>query len=65
MENNAIFKAGQWDMFKLISSIYLGKEYYFEQDDGTVYSRLTCSYLPSKEMAINEFLNLIDENQNI
>ena len=62
MNDNSIFEAGRWDMFKLISSTYLGKEYYFEQPDGTVYSRLSGVHFSSKEKAINEFLKLIAEN---
>lgn len=62
INNKVAFEAGEWEMFKLISSTYLGKEYYFEQPDGTVYSRLSGVYFSSKEKAVNEFLALIAEN---
>lgn len=55
------FVAGQFDMFKLISSAYFGKEYYFEEPNGTVYSRLSESYLKSKDEAVYEFINHISK----
>ena len=30
---------GLWDMFERISTAYHGKQYYFRQDSGNVYSR--------------------------
>lgn len=53
------FVAGQWDMFKLITSCYFGKEYYFEEPNDTVYSRLSGNYLKSKNDAVNEFIEYI------
>ena len=47
-----------YEMFELISGVYFGKQYYFEQDGGIVYSRLSHSYM-TKDDALNEFLNEI------
>lgn len=40
----ASYEFGQWEMFKRISSVYYGKECYFLQDNGTVYSRISSAY---------------------
>ena len=47
-----------YEMFELISGVYFGKQYYFEQNNGIVYSRLSNSYM-IKDDALNEFLNEI------
>ena len=47
-----------YEMFELISGVYFGKQYYFEQNNGTVYSRLSNSYM-TKDDALNEFLDEI------
>lgn len=44
----------EWDMFDLLSSVWFSKQYYFKQDDGTVYSRQSCQYLTFGQ-AIDEF----------
>lgn len=44
----------EWDLFELITSVYHGKQYYFRQDDGTVYSR-DSGLLLSFDQAIDEF----------
>ena len=51
---------GEWELFTLITSAYYGKEYYFMQDDGLVYSRASCKYM-KKDDAISEFLGVIGE----
>ena len=50
------YKMGQLDMFQEVTSIYYGKQYYFPEETGLVYSRESCKYL-TKEQAFNEFLN--------
>ena len=45
-------------MFELISGVYFGKQYYFEQNNGIVYSRLSNSYI-TKDDALKEFLDEI------
>ena len=49
------FERGEWSMFKLITNVYFGKEYYFLESDGTVYSRLSHQTLADKLSAYNEF----------
>ena len=53
------FDDGEWFMFDQITSIYYGKQYYFLEPDGTVYSRLSNRMLECKEAAYNEFMNEI------
>lgn len=51
------FERGEFEMFELITSVYYGKQYYFLQDNGMVYSRES-----GKEMvmddAVSEFLRI-------
>ena len=47
-----------YEMFELISGVYFGKQYYFEQSNGVVYSRLSHSYMTSDE-DLEEFLDEI------
>lgn len=61
-EADALRKAhdnGEWEMFCLITSVEYGKECYFEQDNGVVYSRRTHKYLKDREEAYKEFLDEI------
>lgn len=44
----------EWELFDLLSTAWYGKQYYFKQDDGTVYSRKSCEYL-TFDPAIDEF----------
>ena len=48
------YERGRFDVLDAISSIYYGKQYYFLEDNGTVYSRDSCKYLTLEE-AIYEF----------
>lgn len=54
-----IKKEGEWEMFDLISSAYYGKQMYFKEDNGIVYSRYSHNYM-SVDKAIREFISLID-----
>lgn len=45
----------KWDLFEMISSVWYGKQCYFEQNDGTVYSRLTGRYYTFED-AVKEFV---------
>lgn len=47
-------KNREWDLFDLLSSAWYGKSCYFKQEDGTVYSRVSCEYM-SLDQAIDEF----------
>lgn len=49
------YEDGEWDMFEMISTAYHGKQYYFLQENGKVYSRDSCLYL-TREEAYAEFL---------
>jgi hypothetical protein len=51
------YDKGEWEMFSLITSAYFGKQYYFLEDNGTVYSRLSHKALATKQDAYNEFLD--------
>ena len=53
-------KQGEWDMFNLITSVYFGKQYYFPEEDGIVYSRQSGKNM-TREKAIQEFLDIIGE----
>lgn len=55
------YEQGEWDMFWLITSVYFGKEYYFLNDDGSVYSRLT-HMNKSREAAKQEFLDYLEKD---
>ena len=52
------YEQGVWDMFSLTTSVWYGKECYFLQSDGTVYSRESGKTM-SKEDAYDEFLRNI------
>ena len=47
-----------YEMFELISGVYFGKQYYFEDNNDMVYSRLSHSYM-TKDDALGEFLDEI------
>ena len=59
-QNIALRKQGEWDMFCLITSAWYGKECYFKQNDGMVYSRFSGTYITVND-AINEFVKEITE----
>ena len=54
------YERGEWELFSLISSAWHGKQYYFLNDNGTVYSRASHKNM-SREEAIYEFLEQIGE----
>lgn len=39
LDANEYRKRGEWDMFELITSVWYGKQCYFEEDNGMAYSR--------------------------
>ena len=62
--NTDEYNKGQWDMFERITNAYFGKQYYFPQDDGTIYSRHSDTYI-TKEEAVKQFLDeLYDFKEN-
>lgn len=58
------YELGQWDMFIMLSSAWHGKQYYFLQDNGWVYSRESCRYM-TVEQAYEEFANKIGDDGSI
>ena len=54
------FKDGQWDVFELITSAYFGKQYYFVQNDGSIYSRYSHKCMSFDEAMI-EFCSFISD----
>lgn len=54
------YEDGEWDMFKLITSVYYGKQYYFLQDNELVYSRASGKYMTFQQ-AVDEFLKEVGE----
>ena len=54
------YERGEWEMFKCISSAWHGKEYYFLNEDLTVYSRASHKNMTRQE-AYNEFIKEIGE----
>ena len=52
---------GEWEMFELITSTWYGKQCYFVEENGIVYSRVSCKYM-SVDEAIKEFLGRIGDN---
>lgn len=49
------YEQGEWDMFNLITSVEYGKQYYFLESDGRVYSRQSHKYM-TREEAYDEYL---------
>ncbi len=52
--------AGMWDMFLLITSTWYGKQMYFLESSGIVYSRMSCSYMKVED-AYTEFLEHLED----
>lgn len=48
------YERGRFDALDVISSVYYGKQYYFLENNGTVYSRDSRKYMTLEE-AIYEF----------
>ena len=55
---------GEWDMFELITSVWYGKQCYFVEENGIVYSRVSCKHM-SVDEAIKEFLGRIGDDGRI
>lgn len=50
----------RFDMFNLISSAWHGKQYYFLQDNGMVYSRESCKEM-TFDQVIEEFIGRLED----
>lgn len=55
------YERGEYDVLALLSSAWHGKQYYFMQDNGIVYSRDSGKYF-SLDDAIAEFANRIGDD---
>lgn len=58
------FERGEWEMFVMLSSAWHGKQYYFMQDNGIVYSRESGKYMTFDD-AVAEFANRIGDDGSI
>ena len=58
LDKGIIMTKDSYEMFELISGVYFGKQYYFEDKNDMVYSRLSHSYM-TKDDALDEFLDEI------
>ena len=54
------YEKGRWDMFVEISTAWHGKQYYFLQNDGMVYSRES-GFVMTPEQAYAEFTKRVWE----
>lgn len=54
------FERGQWEALNEISCVAYGKQCYFLEDGGLVYSRLACGVMPLKD-AVLEFCDWLGE----
>lgn len=59
-KGKVIMTKDAYEMFELISGVYFGKQYYFEEDNRMIYSRLSHNYM-TKDKALNEFLDEIQQ----
>ena len=57
-------KTSAFDVLNTLSSAYWGKQYYFEEKDGRVYSRDSGGYLTLDE-AVTEFANKIGDDGSV
>ena len=53
------YEKGRWDMFVLMSCWYYGKQYYFLEDNGAVYSRYSGKTMTVEE-AYLEFARVLE-----
>ena len=51
----------EWELFSLISAVWYGKDAYFRQDDGMVYSRISGEYM-TFDQAVDEFICALYED---
>ena len=52
------YRQGEWDMFELVTSAWYGKQMYFRESGGMVYSRVSRKTM-QQDAAVNEFLKMI------
>ena len=54
-------KPDAYEVLDGISSAYYGKQLYFLQDNGMIYDRKECDYVPFEE-AFNRFVKMVGED---
>ena len=52
------YDRGRWDVLYDLSCDYFGKQYYFIEGDGRIYSRYSCKHM-TLDGAIDEFRSKI------
>ena len=57
---DADYDRGRYEALRLIASAYFGKDYYFDEPDGMIYSRESHAYMTLDD-AIAEFMGVIGE----
>jgi hypothetical protein len=58
------YKNGEYDTLDLLAGAWHGKQYYFKQRNGMIYSRETCQYMTLDD-AIAEFANRLGDDGSI
>ena len=58
------YERGEYDLLLLLSSAWYGKQYYFAESNGIIYSRDSGKYMTLDE-AISEFLEKIGDDGSI
>lgn len=58
------YERGEFDVLDLLSSAWHGKQYYFAQDNGIVYSRDSGRYM-SLDSAISEFADRLGDDGSL
>ena len=61
IENLKFAGLSAWEIFELITSVWYGKQYYFQDSHGLVYSRLSRKDMTEDE-AFEEFMQSIGED---
>lgn len=54
------YDRGRYEVLRLIASAYFGKDYYFDEPSGVVYSRLSHTIMTLDD-AIGEFMEVVGE----
>ena len=55
----------KWEIFELITSAYFGKQYYFLESDGRVYSRYKHKYMSFADAVVEFCLFLSSEDEGV
>ena len=58
------YELGEYDTLDLLSSAWHGKQYYFREKNGMIYSRATCQYMTLDD-ALVEFANALGDDGSI